>query len=513
MSSPLLACLINIVVGLLNSPPPPLQYFSTLERLRFAQESGTDRISQHYDAISTHNFKRRRPRQTRSASHFPESRFITADSLPFTNLSDKIKKRLFTGEEQLALERRPRTSVVLDAADEAVYKLGRTASRNLPRAPAASSRRSSMDFSPKSPGHLIGSDKNSNVPDSFYESFRWLDEEDNLDLRLFLDDYHSNLRENVPSPTTQRRPSFRRRMSISKIPFGRSSASASRPGTKDTMMSPISPTHGPVSPKAAPVGHTRRRSRALSLITPKHTPHGSTGVIDPAAAHYQDPEARLKLRVYLASPQKFDEAIEFGFPSTDALSSPTVTAKEGRALSRQQSRQKLSDDSSNLRSFLDDVDDDDDDDDEDKLSMNSDQPSVTDPDSPRTPQTFDKPTIRPHRGSADPVHTHVSKLSEASYVQASVSSREMTLRMTLTRPDLRAHEDQLYGWQKPGHLAGKRSQTSHLRDDSTTNVTYIGEKTPKESIEKVLAGIDHWNATESDNSGVMKRIWNRVRRS
>jgi len=37
---------------------------------------------------------------------------------------------------------------------------------------------------------------------------------------------------------------------------------------------------------------------------------------DTDAAYYQDPEARLKLRVYLAFPQKFDEAVEFGFPST-----------------------------------------------------------------------------------------------------------------------------------------------------------------------------------------------------
>src|SRR5699024_8789531 len=36
-----------------------------------------------------------------------------------------------------------------------------------------------------------------------------------------------------------------------------------------------------------------------------------------SAQYYQDPEARLKLRVFLASPQKFDEAIEFGFPALE----------------------------------------------------------------------------------------------------------------------------------------------------------------------------------------------------
>ena len=46
-------------------------------------------------------------------------------------------------------------------------------------------------------------------------------------------------------------------------------------------------------------------------------------IIDPEAKHYQDPEARMKLRLYLASPQKFDEAIEFGFPATSGHTNVT----------------------------------------------------------------------------------------------------------------------------------------------------------------------------------------------
>lgn len=243
----------------------------------------------------------------------------------------------------MALERSPRTSVVLDAADEAVYKFGRKAGKHIPpalelRSPTVSSRAASMDLPTRSPGISAGPNTNgSTVPDSFYESFRWLEEEDNLDLRLFLDDYHANLRDNVPSsPTTQHRPSFRRHLSISKIPFGRSSVSTSRPATKDGMISPLSMTHSPTSPQAAGPAHGRRKSRALSLITPKYTPQVSPSAIDPDAAHYQDPEARLKLRVYLASPQKFDEAVEFGFPSTDVLSSPPEITKESIGLGTRQ---------------------------------------------------------------------------------------------------------------------------------------------------------------------------------
>ena len=451
----------------------------------------------------------------------------------------------------------------MDAADEAIYKIGRRQASRLPGSddddddlltPTASSRMSSMDL-PKSPVPSSESGKDKDVPESFYDCFRWLDEDDSLDLRLFLNDYHhhsnvADIREEIPAPPGQRRPSFRRHLSISKIPFSRSSLTASRPATKDNMTSPtMFSNQSPVSPGASSLNHGRRRSRALSLISPKHAQKDSNGSIDPAAAHYQDPEARLKLRVYLASPQKFDEAVEFGFPSADALSPPPPMIADGsQTASGRQPGQKLSDEpSTNLRTFLADDDDDDDsdsdrddndnrnnsngnnygngngngrghgggDDNDDRLSVHSDQLSLGDPESPKTPQNFEKPPGRPLRASTDPLYSHMSKNSESgTYAQAPVSSREMTLRMTLTRPDLRAHEEQIYGWQNGGGTTqlGKRTHTMHLREDSTTNVTFLGDGTPKESIERVFAGIDHWNAQENDGS-VMKRIWNRVRRS
>ena len=49
------------------------------------------------------------------------------------------------------------------------------------------------------------------------------------------------------------------------------------------------------------------------------------------------------------------------------------------------------------------------------------------------------------------------------------SNREMTLRMTLTRPDLRADEEQLYGWKEQ---KGRKDdpfalEELHLTDDMT----------------------------------------------
>lgn len=326
--------------------------------------------------------------------------------------------------------------------------------------------------------------------ESLYESFRWLDEEEDLDLRLFLDDYHANLREELPEPSKHRRPSFRRHLSITKLPFGRSSVSSSRPGTTDAatpLASPLFSPTLPMQPQVAPHAPTRRRSRTLSLIANKHANTDTIGGgIDPSAAHYQDPEARLKLRVYLASPSKFDEAIEFGFPSTDApYSMPNLDTRARR----RQSRQKLSDDSENMRSFLDDGDDDD----EDNLSYDG---SAPDPDSPKTPQLVPPGHHRPTR-----VHTEPLQMPDAYAIPA--STREMTLRMTLTRPDLRANEEQLYGWQHQ-----PKPQSS---DGALQAATYAGQGRPKESIEQALGGMDHTET--NDERGVMKRIWNRVRRS
>lgn len=352
------------------------------------------------------------------------------------------------------------------------------------------------------------------VPQSFYDSFRWLDEEEDLDLRLFLDDYHANLRHGASVTAKHQRPSFRRHLSISKLPFARTSVSLSRPATKDAS-TPASPVHSPTSSISNSQTHTRRKSRALSLITPRHAPQPSLAPFDPAAAHYQDPEARLKLRVYLASPQKFDEAVEFGFPSADVLSPAAALGGESSGLGRRHPGQKLAgSSSSNMRSFLAD-DDDDDDDDDGKLSLNSDQPSLADPDSPKTPEPFESKaggSRHARLGSADPIlgkdfGPKVPEGGGGGYAQAPASSREMTLRMTLTRPDLRAHEDEIYGWQQRSTYQQHSRRPTAL---ASTATEAGGAYLAKESLEKFPA-MDHWNAASTDK-GVMKRIWNRVRR-
>ncbi|KAJ4417638.1 hypothetical protein N0V85_001772 [Neurospora sp. IMI 360204] len=493
------------------------KYFSTLERLRFARESYLiDGITRHYDEIS--NVKRQKAHKQQSRSEQIVSRngrgpLGGEPSLPSPVLEvpqsplDNMRQQELTREEQVALARRLRASVILDAADEAIYKMNRRTSGHpsVNREGLMSSHSSQQTTTGPRDGVQSRAEQpiSQELPQSFYDSFRWIDEEDDLDLRLFLDDYHKNLRDSLPSPK-QTRPSFRRQMSVSKRPFGLSSmpTPTSRPESHNDLAtgSPAPTSAGSV---ANSDGHTNRKARTLSLITPKHSSHES--VFDPSATHYQDPEARLKLRVYLASPQKFDEAIEFGFPSTDALGAGPIIHTEFmetplRPVRRKVQSTQKGEDTWAMGTFLAD-------DDDEHVSLNSDQPSLADPESPKTPQAFES---RPHpqrATSSDPTFLRdgCGMFAEGAggYAQAPANSREMTLRMTLTRPDLRAHENEIYGWQqKPVYRNTRKSMS--LGGFENKGMFY-GEPILNESLEN--------QASTTSEKGVMKRIWKRVRRT
>ncbi|KAI0450132.1 hypothetical protein F5B21DRAFT_446238 [Xylaria acuta] len=319
-----------------------------------------------------------------------------------------------------------------------------------------------------------------------FDNFSWLDEDDDLDLRLTLDDYHADLK---PRPVTTTGPPslFRRRLSVNKLSFGRSSASSSRPGTTDSSFT-----------EQAPIpAHSRRKSRALSLITPKHGPQPSVASIDPDAAHYQDPDARHKLRAYLASPQKFDEALEFGFPANNDHSAMLSGALPRR--SRSFSRGLFMASSENLKTFLAD----------DHSSIYSEETSIPDSESPRTPHTPEtqlhsiKPFNLPSHSDA-----FASNLS-TGYGQGLTASREMTLRMTLTRPDLRSREEEPYGWPSQSSRFQSRPLSRPFRVDSP--VPDPIKDTKKESMNQIFADID--KELSSSSEGVVKRFWNRVRRN
>ncbi|RYP38129.1 hypothetical protein DL767_002646 [Monosporascus sp. MG133] len=470
------------------------KYFSTLERLRLAQTSAFNENSHQHRRNNTCRVTSKSIRRPTTSPLLDQTRPLPAEYLFLAKLPAKIREKYLTKEEQLLLARQLREGVILDAADEAIYRIGRRANSR----PSPCVCTPALPPSPKPSMEPLEIDKEfsdfEETHNDLYNSFRWLDDDEELDLRLVLDDCHTHLRES-PVPKTEWRPSFRRHFSISKIPFGsRMSSDFSRPETKEAAVSsPVSPA---VSSSVLPLQHARRRSRALSLITPKHTTQDSVTSIDPAAAHYQDPEARLKLRVYLSSPQKFDEAIEFGFPSNDVL--PAEHDNDDQPSAKRYPRRMLSQDSEVLKTFLSD----------DRSSFYSEDISMPDPESPRTPHLLEHPPLRPlQRTSKDDGQ---SKTPEG-YAHVPVASREMTLRMTLTRPDLRAYEDQIHGWSRGAYQPSfKIPQSSPFRDDLSTSACTQAKS--KDSLERIFANLDQDVDPQSAQRGVMKRLWKRVRR-
>lgn len=394
--------------------------------------------------------------------------------------------------------------VILDAAEESIIRLGKRHKGGIeheivPNDPGSArpTPRNMVSFAPDAAA-AAGSDAPS-AADSMFESFRWLEAGEDLDLRLLLDDGRFPLGEGNVSTQAKKIPYSKRRLSMAKLPFaGRTSTTLSRPASKDasatwSFMVPPNPSSAPALPP--PQGHVRRRSRALSLITPiKHSLPNSAAFVDSAAAHYQDPDARMKLRVYLASPHKFDEAVEFGFPSIDEVESKgflehkrPVPPKAGATglVELQPCEEK-------------------------KGLMLGGEASTAEMASPGTPEAAaaedDAPRARP-TDQHDDAET-MTTTARVEYAQAPVACREMTLRMTLTRPDLRANEEQMYGWQKTP--SGRKSSVTKDEPQSPTSLVRNGHS--KESIERQFAALDQEDLLASEN-GVMRRFWNRMRRS
>jgi len=372
------------------------------------------------------SFSRKRGRQKQSylprRLRKPESLQVAylaaqADSQWFHSLPPKIQQTHFSREEQIFFHHGGRCgSVILDAADEVLYRLDHQRQAGLsPRAsPSEAMLMSSSSF--------IANSESSDDPvdsavdmgesrESFYDSFRWLDEDGDLDLSL--DDYHAHVVDTVPAPkkSPRRKPSFRRTLSFTSMYLGRNSTSnANQRVTRSSQSSNVPSSFGPQ------VNRFSTSRPASSNRVPRHVSHGSTSSIDPCAQYYQDPEARLKLRVYLASPQKFDEAIEFGFPSLD--DKENVRPKRPLGEPRRRTHESA-------RTFLDDGDNDDDDDDSPSIHETASQSGRD-----RSDET-DDPGVPGTRKSSKPSRPLTT------CVQGSGRNREMTLKMTLTRPDLR----------------------------------------------------------------------------
>ncbi|MCJ1355860.1 MAG: hypothetical protein MMC33_005852 [Icmadophila ericetorum] len=432
---------------------PPVvkrKYFSTLERLRLAQPpsrpashtSASNSLTGSLGSIRIHrpNFKRS------DHSTTPQSRSSPVEVSPedaqfFLRLPAKVRRGQFSLEEQILLAGGSH-QVILDAADEAVVRSGERRfqrSNSLP----------SLDTSPSTPSSTseCAIEDDEEDMDDAMDSFRWLDEEDDLDLTL--DDYHHHVAETAVPQNKSRRPSFRRSFSLASLPFGRPSTDSKAPASATSTNFPSILNHPAHQNVVMPGARNSFRRNSVQAV-------------DPAAQYYQDPEARLKLRVYLASPQKFDEAIEFGFPSM-----PTTTSSRRPSLSKYAS--PLTTTMTNIsntgrQTFLSDADDDDAPLYKELELISKDQSSVstTELPSPQTPLDGDHQPFGRTISNIHPLHRlplasnpvspedmpmptkrpHVwHTISEPPYAYGWAGDREMTLKMTLTRPDLREVEE------------------------------------------------------------------------
>ncbi|GMF71610.1 unnamed protein product [Aspergillus oryzae] len=330
------------------------------------------------------------------------------DSRCFHSLPPKIQQKLFSKEEQDWFYRAQFEARFFDAAGEAPHPLekARHCSRHQPPEirfsdgnSIATSRSSTLYFD------LSDSDLSSDtdMDYSLCDNFRWFDDNGDLDLRL--DEYHAHVAKTLPNSPPRRRPSLRTALSFNPdVSIRQPTSAVSRQKAQSARRSSTFPT--------APMNITARNSssRPSSSQSQTHVPRSSTSSIDPSAQYYQDPEARLKLRVYLASPQNFDEAVEFGFPAQNNERTMPAERKTKPPMF--------------TGTFLDEED-----------------TSVSDERCDKRMNVARLSYVHNSRSSDSgrPYPRHQSWLlpPRPGNQQNTGSNREMTLKMTLTRPDLR----------------------------------------------------------------------------
>ncbi|EOA88866.1 hypothetical protein ACJQWK_05675 [Exserohilum turcicum] len=401
------------------------KYFSSLERLQIQHQASDDSTSSgrssltspsklHRPSLSLATARRRRKLEKAVHGHhipYPDVDF-------FFSLPEKVRKQLFSRDEQLLLHAWRDHALIPPQDSEAQWAQQRFDDFHFgfsesPACDFARRRRSHRPLSSSSaadsplcgPSGLFAAEEKN--PDKSTPPFRL---------------------HNMASPpifTRQVPADMRRTMSLTTHPI--------RPAPSPALSD---------APFFAARYHQRSHSTSLSGRTAAafHTPFAP--IFDPEATHYQDPEARKKLRMYLASPQKFDEAIEFGFPSSAGhdTATPHYHLPQIDTHACKFSRDMHTFLKHGQLSFLEDGI-------HDNQGLESDADSLADMDSPATPSSTGL-SFRLHSRQASYRHFSLDSPAPSPALSANGQlNREMTLRMTLTRPDLRADEDQLYGWQ------------------------------------------------------------------
>ena len=136
---------------------------------------------------------------------------------------------------------------------------------------------------------------------------------------------------------------------------------------------------------------------------------------------YQDPHTRKKLRRFLSTDHAFDEALNFGFPASDTKDAAEPNISQYRPYSS---------------SFAASVD----------ARPTRPQAGRVGSAEPSSPIAFDDGET-PMPLSSNPPHRLPRRVIHSSS-SSRPSERDMTIRMTLTRPELRSSDEEMYAWQQ-----------------------------------------------------------------
>lgn len=395
------------------------KFFSTLERLEIRQYSTRPRTSaatSHRPSTSNSygpSFRRVRKRNSLSLGQFDSK----VETHFYLSLPDKVRRQQFSKEEQARIQQYISNGSTLLP----------------PRSPHAIRRpstASTLVTSQRSHGNSFSATrKDCKIP--LVELSR-----PSADPMLCFDSTPTRM----GSRKSARRPSLHMDRS-KKRP---SSASLSPMSASSALGTPTSPVFS---------HHRQISSRTTSTVVVRPSIDSSISG-DPAATYYQDPEARKKLRQYLASPQKFDEAVAFGFPSLPPrVSTSEREARTPHSTSGNDAQTFLKQD---LISFIDGYS-------SDHSESNN---STCYTDSPITPADGEDILPRRRTCASSSIFADLDKsdlpslkfkfdgmpnIAETSQLEDSwdpLANREMTLRMTLTRPELRATDEELYSWTR-----------------------------------------------------------------
>lgn len=306
------------------------------------------------------------------------------------------------------------------------------------------------------------------------------DRPDFLDIDTRSSDSHRTMATKVTVPTlhTRRRASTEERIPTQPSRSPQPPDSLSRKSFRRALsLMPLDlppPTLAPATPSPPP-------SSIKSFIV---APRQSRLCIDqapfvpeepPGVKYYQDSEARKQLRHYLASPQKFDEAIEFGFPFPDAvIPSPSGTGDDfpfhGALLTC------------------------------DDASFESHGPHTP------TAESDHRHLTVAHQSSFDSeggllLQLNTEDKAAKSWSSSVIRNREMTIRMTPTRSDLRASEEQTYRPQRTQISGAAMAEADPLALD---RITVCDDSTGAHGAFAI-------NQHGAHSKG-LKRVWESIRR-